>query len=186
MPFLGVVRDIHHALTAADVPYAIIGGVAASRAGAARNTGDVDILTDRTDWARVRSTVSDLFVFGEDHAQHRASGVAVDVLVAGDNEDLPFELPNPPDVREWDETAGAHFMRPRSLVVLKAAVHLSKLREHGAATAAKDIADVYAILSAQPGLFNSAELSDLPVEIAELLRRTLTEITASGVGGQAR
>lgn len=179
IPFIDVVRELAAALHQSATPYAIIGGVAAARAGGARTTGDIDILTEAAGWARFCGSRPPRFSFEGDFARHVASGITVDVLFAGDDWDLPFVLPRPQDVSEWDPQAEAWFMRPWELVVLKAAVHLAKLRQYGAATAAKDLADVHAILSAHPDLVPSraGELNELPSEIAGLLRRTLGEIS---------
>jgi hypothetical protein len=178
IPFLSLLRELNEALVAAETCYAVIGGVAAARAGGSRTTGDIDVLVDREGWGRFQATPHDNFTVGADWARHNSSGVSIDVLFAGDDWDLPFVLPVPEEVREWDERAGAWFMRPVHLLALKAAVHRSKLREIGAATAAKDLADVRAILESDPTLLAAQELKDLPAEIIELLHRTMDEIAA--------
>ena len=49
-------------------------------------------------------------------------------------------------VAEFDESLGANFISLHALVQLKTAVYLVKLREHGPTTAAKDLADVQALI----------------------------------------
>jgi hypothetical protein len=59
---------------------------------------------------------------------------------------MVIPMPDPRKVAEFDESLGANFIGLHALVQLKTAVYLDKLREHGPSTAAKDLADVQALI----------------------------------------
>ena len=160
VPFASVLADLHNWMGAHSVSYCVIGGVASARSGSARTTGDIDVLVSPHDWRHrdSRHCESDtVFETGQDWMRHVPSGTPVDVLFAHDDWELPFLLPAAAEVREWDDALGCWFMQPRCLLLLKAAVYQSKLEEFGRATAAKDLADVYSLLSADRSLCTVAD-----------------------------
>jgi hypothetical protein len=69
-------------------------------------------------------------------------------------------------------------MEPLRLLELKAAVHVSKRREFGEATAARDLEDVRAILAARPELAAPEALESLQPSVRALVARTAGEIEA--------
>ena len=179
IPFRSVIRALHGALEAAGVAYSIIGGVAVVRAGSVRTTGDIDILVRRDEWHAILARdvdESEVIEFGQDWADHRVSGVPIDVLFAGDDWELPFLMPNPEGVREWDDSAGAWFMKPAALLELKAAIYQSKLREYGASVAAKDLSDVSSLLASRPELRRPDRLERLHPSVRETVRQAVTEL----------
>ena len=181
IPFSSVIRDLHATLQAGGVTYAIIGGVAVARAGSSRTTGDIDLLLRREEWAGVLEAplqrgAHRRFELANDGATHKPSGVSIDILFAGDDWDLPFLLPDPGDVREWDRAAEAWFIKPARLLELKAAIYLSKMNEYGASVAAKDLYDVSALIAARPELRNTAQIEQFHPSIQETVRKTVVEI----------
>jgi len=177
LPFHEVLKDLHRWLSRNNVVYTVIGGVAVVRSGSSRTTGDIDLLVRQDEWNRLQETAPDSgFCVGPDWAKHDESGSPVDLLFAGDDWELPFLLPDPERVREWDPAVGAWFMRPAALLELKAAVYLSKQVEYGEATAAHDLADVTALLSANPELRDEALLKTLHPSVQELLETTRQEV----------
>jgi hypothetical protein len=59
---------------------------------------------------------------------------------------MVMKMPDPRKVGEYGEKKGAYFIGLHDLVQLKMAVYLSKLKEHGPATAAKDLGDVQGLM----------------------------------------
>ncbi len=180
IPFLPILRELHALLDDASVVYAVVGGVAVARAGGFRTTGDIDVLLRKEEWRGLVESAGSggVFRLGPDWAEHRASGVPVDLLFAGDDWELPFLLPDPASVREWDPVAGAWFMQPVRLLELKAAVHASKLREFGEATAAKDLADLRSLLEAEPKLGAPTVVASLHPSVREVVAKTIAEIAS--------
>ncbi len=97
-------------------------------------------MVDRDGWARAPAEAS-IAVEG-DGARDRTTGIAIDVLFPGDDWEMVIPLPEPSQVREYDEDLGAWFIAPAPLVAIKTAVYLSKLAEYGEELAAKDLTDV--------------------------------------------
>ena len=175
-PFATVVAELHRFLEGQGIIYAIVGGVAVARAGAFRTTGDIDILVRREEWQRLEKHCHLAFRIGPDWAVHRESTVPVDVLFSGDDWELPFLMPDPGEVREWDEKGGAWFMAPARLLELKAAVYLSKKNEYGPSTASKDLADVTALLEYRPELRGLEVLELLHPSVRETVRQAVVEL----------
>lgn len=177
LPFHEVLKALHRWLSRNTIVYTVIGGVAVVRSGSSRTTGDIDLLVRQVEWNRLRETAPDSeFCVGPDWAKHHESGTPVDLLFAGDDWELPFLLPDPEHVREWDPAVGAWFMRPAALLELKAAVYLSKKADYGEATAAHDLADVTSLLTANPDLRDEALLKTLHPSVQELLETTRQEV----------
>ena len=167
-PLMRTVRRLHAWLDGHGVAYCVVGGLAVVRAGWVRTTHDVDVLVDRDGWAAVPADAS-IAVEG-DSARDRTTGIAIDILFPGDDWEMVIPLPEPAQVREYDEDLGAWFIAAAPLVAVKTAVYLSKLAEYGAELAAKDLTDVVELLRADEDRV-AAILADAPFEVAPALRR---------------
>ncbi|MEX2442940.1 MAG: hypothetical protein WD492_05020 [Alkalispirochaeta sp.] len=176
LPFHGVLTELHQWLSRNNIVYTVIGGVAVVRSGSSRTTGDIDLLVRQEEWNRLQKSAAVQFQVGPAWAIHNDSGTPIDVLYAGDDWDLPFLLPDPEHVREWDPAVGAWFITPAALLELKAAVYLSKRSEYGDATAAHDLADVAALLSENRRLGKDAVLESLHPSVRDVIRTTLREV----------
>ena len=148
-PLMCTVRRLHAWLDGHGVAYCVVGGLAVVRTGWVRTTHDVDVLVDRDGWAAAPADAS-IAVEG-DSARDRITGIAIDILFPGDDWEMVIPLPEPAQVREYDEDLGAWFIAPAPLVAVKTAVYLSKLAEYGAELAAKDLTDVVELLRADEG-----------------------------------
>ena len=152
-PLLAVIADLIAWLKAEEVVGVVIGGLAASLLGRPRLTRDVDVLVvvDEGRWAGFLTTgakygfvprQSDTLTFARQSrvllVRHEPSGLDADVVFGS----LPFE-------REtvarsvWVEVSGVlvPLPRPEDLIILKAVAHRPQ-----------DLADIEAILAAQPRL----------------------------------
>ena len=167
-PLMRTVRRLHAWLDGHGVAYCVVGGLAVVRTGWVRTTHDVDVLVDRDGWAAAPADAS-IAVEG-DSARDRITGIAIDILFPGDDWEMVIPLPEPAQVREYDEDLGAWFIAPAPLVAVKTAVYLSKLAEYGAELAAKDLTDVVELLRADEGRA-AAILADAPSAVAPALRR---------------
>lgn len=175
-PLLETARALHRLLTAASVPYAIIGGLAVVRNGAVRTTHDVDILVRREDWQRVIPRLRERFEIHGDHASDRTNGVPVDVLFAGDDWDMVLPLPDPKAVAQLDRELGASFLGLADTLQLKTAVYLAKKGNEGIELAAKDLADVVALLQANPGRLSASTLAGFHPVVGRELKRILRKL----------
>lgn len=191
IPFGSVVGNVHKCLEAAGLTYAVIGGVAVARAGVYRTTGDIDLLLRREEWRRVveapeRGEIHPNFGVGYDWATHKASGLTINLRFSGEGWGLPFLLPDPAMVREWDVQAEAWFIRPASLLELKAAVYQSKLQEFGVSVAAKDLYDVSTLLSARQELRKAEMIDRMHRSVRETLRKAVADIEREEKSGPKR
>lgn len=175
-PLIETARRLHAGFSRAGVDYAIVGGLAVARNGAVRTTQDVDVLTERAGWQRIKQEAGADFDFGVDAATDRQNGVTVDFLFGGEDWDLPFALPHPSDVSELDAELGARFMDLRHLLELKCAVYLSKKAREGIELAARDLADVVALLQANRQRIDESLLSSMHTGVNEELRRIWARI----------
>lgn len=128
-----------------NLSYAVIGGMAVIRNGAARTTMDVDILTHRKDWERFKSLPEEVFKVEFDSAFDPDTEVDIDVIFPGDEWEMVIPVPDPDDVKEYDSELGAFFIDLPHLIELKTAVFMKKREEDGIEIAAKDLADVVAL-----------------------------------------
>jgi len=170
-PLIATARRLHALFASAGVPYAIIGGLAVARSGGFRTTHDVDVLTRREGWETVRRLSRDSLETTADGATDPETSVHVDVLFAGDDWHMVFPMPDPADRAEMDTALGARFLDLRHLLELKCAVYLSKLRLDGPEIAAKDLADVVALLDAHRDHPRQADLASMHPAVARALRR---------------
>jgi hypothetical protein len=165
-------RRLHAAFDRIGVGYAVVGGLAVVRNGAARTTLDVDILTTRSGWERFRqAAASGEFSTAADHARDAANAVEIDVIFSGDRWDMPFALPDPEQVSEFDAELGARFMSLARIIELKLAVYLEKLSEFGPEIAAKDLADATALVSANVVCLNAGYAESLHPSVREAFTR---------------
>jgi len=74
------------------------------------------------------------------------TGITIDILFADEDWEMVMDMPDPRTAGEYDEKKGACFIGLHDCVQLKMAVYLSKLKEHGPATAAKDLGDVQGLM----------------------------------------
>ena len=175
-PLLDTARKLHRLLTAKKIPYAIIGGLAVIRNGAARTTVDVDILVRRKDWMEIRSSLSGFFVFEVDAAVDRKTNVPVDFLYAGDDWEMFLPLPDPEDVAEFDESLQANFLTLLSNLELKTAIYLQKKRDEGIEIAAKDLADVVELLKSNRERLSDESFSGMHPQVHKELKRIRRKI----------
>ena len=91
----------HQLLDEAEIPHAVIGGVAVCLHGYQRNTVDLDLLIRADDVTSIRDILSKAgFVWDQQQAEFRtSSGISVQFLVAGDRAgaDSEVRLPDPAD-----------------------------------------------------------------------------------------
>lgn len=163
-------RRLHALFDSLGIPYVIIGGLAVVRNGAPRTTADVDILIRRESWQRLTAAAQEPFLLiGTDAMKDTANGVDVDVIFADDDWGMAIPLPDPEAVAEQDDELGARFMGLVSLLELKTAVYLQKKRDDGEEIAAKDLADIVALLQAHGEVTGALEGCN-PAVREELLR----------------
>ena len=141
------VRRFHALASVRELPYCVIGGMAVIRNGYPRTTMDVDILTVREAWQRLLPLEGDISSDGPESCRDKKTGVTIDILFSDEDWGMVIPMPDPGKVGEYDQELGARFIGLHALVQLKAAVYLGKLREQGANVAAKDLSDVYELIS---------------------------------------
>ncbi len=146
-PLMGVVRRFHTLSISRELPYCIVGGMAVIRNGYPRTTIDVDVLTSKEAWSKMLPLVGEISSQAIDDCVDRETGVTIDILFADEDWEMVIPMPDPRKVGEYDEELGARFIGLHDLVQLKMAVHLSKLQESGIEVAAKDLSDVYELMS---------------------------------------
>ncbi len=131
------------------------------------------MLVRRPDWDSVRVHAVAGFVFRQDDAGDEMNGVTIDILFAGDDPDMVVRLPDPLDVREWDESLDAWFINWRALVTRKTAVFLSKKLEYGVAVAARDLGDVAALVETHLEEIDDLFALPIPRQVKRVLKRTV-------------
>ena len=175
-PLIETIRILHRIFTAQSVDYAVIGGMAVVRSGAVRTTHDVDVLTTREGWSRIRSCDPEELETDNDPARCRQTGVEIDVLFAGDDWDMVFPLPQPSDVSEYDEELGANFVSLPDLLELKCAVYLRKRNKYGIELAAKDLADIVDLIRSNREKITDQFVSRLHPGVQEELARICRKV----------
>ena len=159
-PLLAAARRLHMICEERAIPYCIVGGLAVVRNGAVRTTEDIDFLTVRESWNHASPFPPDFIKTAEEACSDTRTGVSLDVLFAGDDWGMDFSLPDPRDVGEYDKELGAMFIRLLSLIELKCAIYLQKLRDEGIELAAKDLADVVELMRRNRGVISERSLDD--------------------------
>ncbi len=170
-PLITTIRRLHELFIDLDIPYAVIGGMAVVRNGAVRTTVDVDILTTRGGWNKVRvHNPRGLEVFS-DHAVDTETGVDIDVLFPGDDWAMKIPLPDPGEIGELDPLLGGYFSDLFHLIEIKTAVFIKKRDEDGIEVAAKDLADIVALTENNAERITEHFIQSLHPEVREEYRR---------------
>jgi hypothetical protein len=177
-PLLATARRLHACFSQQGVNYTIIGGLAVVRNGAVRTTVGVDVLVKKEDRQKVRAALSEDFTVGVDSARDRRNKVEVDFLYSGDEWGMIVPMPAPDEHSEFDGALGANFMGLRGLLELKTAVYLHKKKEEGIELAAKDLADVVALVQANLQAVDSRLLASLHPAIRRELQRIARKVRA--------
>ena len=185
-PLMEAVRRVHALSRSRRLPYCIIGGMAVIRNGYARTTMDVDILTYRAEWTKLLPLSGDISSEGVDRCVDNPTGVRIDVLFADDDWGMVMPMPDPRRTSEFDEELGANFIDLHALVQPKAAVYLDKLREHGPATAAKDLADVQALMTNNLGKFSIEVIRNYDPRVRKHCMKIFREVERVAMGKKRR
>ena len=178
-PLLDTLQRLHALFAQAEVPYAVIGGLAVIRNGAARTTHDIDILTRRQDWQRANAFLGSSFTVSVDHAVDTKNGVEVDVLFSGDYWGMLIPLPDPEKVAEYDPELGGCFLGLADILQIKTAVYLQKKRDEGIELAAKDLGDVVELLKHNRDALTASFYSSLHPVVSKELRRISRRVLKS-------
>lgn len=140
-----VASRCHQVLAAAEIPHAVMGGVAVCLHGYQRNTVDVDVLIRRVDSDPVRVVLErEGFAWNAKEKEFRSpSGIAIQFLLAGDRTgpESDVRLPDPSDDRTVTEIEGLPVLRLSRLIESKIACGLGNLRRTH-----KDFADVIELI----------------------------------------
>ncbi len=171
-PMMEVVRRFHALSGSLELPYCVVGGMAVIRNGYARTTMDVDILTFKDAWRKVLPLEGEIASDGFDNCVDRKTGVRIDILFCDEDWQMPIPMPDPRDVGEYDEELGARFIGLHALVQLKMAVHLAKLRESGIEIAAKDLSDVYELISRNLAMFSKEVIQNYDPRVGKRCMET--------------
>ena len=135
----------HAVLAAAQIPHAVVGGVAVCLHGYQRNTVDVDILVRKEDSLAIRENLQrEGFAWDDKEKEFSSpSGVTVQFLVAGDRAGSGSEvhLPDPSDASVITEIEGLPVLRLSKLIEAKIACGEGNLRRTH-----KDFADVVELI----------------------------------------
>jgi hypothetical protein len=120
----------------------------------------VDVLTLKDAWRKALPLKGEITSNGLDSCVDSTTGVTIDVLFCDEDRGMPMPMPDPRKVGEYDEELGARFIGLHALVQLKMAVHLAKLKESGIEVAAKDLGDVYELISRNLAEFSKEVMRD--------------------------
>jgi hypothetical protein len=136
----------HEILAQAEIPHAMMGGVAVCLHGYQRNTVDVDWLIRKEDAQAVRETLErENFTWNAKAKEFRSpSGIAVQFLLAGDRagKDSEVKLPDPADERVTTAIEDLPVLTLAKLIESKIACALGNLRR-----TYKDFADVVELVA---------------------------------------
>lgn len=144
-----VAQQCDRLLRDADVPHAIVGGVAVCLHGYQRNTIDVDLLIRRNDAESVRGILENAgYVWHADAAEfHSSEGIPVQFLFAeepaGNDRSYAVSMPDPDDDLATTEIEGLKVVSLARLIELKIACGLGNLRRTH-----RDLADVVELIAA--------------------------------------
>ncbi len=175
-PMMDVVRRIHALCSSRELPYCVIGGMAVIRNGYARTTIDVDVLTLKKSWLKALPIEGEIASEGIDNCLDKQTGIRIDIFFADEDWGMVIPMPDPRKVAEFDESLGANFISLHALVQLKTAVYLDKLREHGPATAAKDLADVQALIKNNLVKFSKEMFEGYDPAVGRLCLKAFNEV----------
>ncbi len=163
----------HEILADANIPHAVMGGVAVCLHGYQRNTVDLDLLIRSEDSAGVRESLErENYAWKEKDKEFQAPcGVAIQFLIAGERAGSSSEvkLPDPADERATTEMEGLPVLKLSKLIESKIACGLGNLRRTH-----KDFADVIELI-VQNQLYSSFARflhKSLRTTYRELVRRS--------------
>jgi hypothetical protein len=133
-------------LEAAEIPHAIVGGVAVCLHGYRRNTVDLDLLIRRSDQVRVKEALeASGYQWSSEHAEfHAPAGMPVQILLSGEKagKDAEVLLPDPDAPGATIAIEGLAVISLARLIEIKLACGLgSPRRTH------RDLADVVELIS---------------------------------------
>jgi hypothetical protein len=135
----------HRLLAAANIPHAVVGGVAVCLHGYRRNTVHLDLLIRKEDARLVRKTFeAEHYVWRTQNAEMQTpSGVAVQFLLTGDRAGAgsAVTLPDPADPQAITEIESLPVLRLAKLIDAKIACGLGNVRRTH-----KDFADVVELI----------------------------------------
>jgi hypothetical protein len=163
---------VHATLAEKRIDHAIIGGVAVCLHGYRRNTVDLDLLIRPEDGDTVRSVLEAEGIpwFAAEKEFRAASGVAIQLVMAGDSEGQgqPATFPDPADARHLTSIEGLPVLSLPQLIQAKLACGLGDLRRTH-----KDFADVVELIAIHhlDGSFARLLHKSVRKEFRELLRR---------------
>ena len=175
-PLLAALRRIDVLFEEHSVPYAVIGGLAVVRNGARRTTMDIDLLTSREGWQKIRDAAPGGLRTGPDNAIDTLTEVQIDILFDGDYWEMVIPLTKPEAIGEYDEELRAWFITLPRLLELKIAVYLKKLSEDGIEIAAKDLADVVALMEQNLGSIDDDFIYGIRFEVRDEFVRILQKV----------
>lgn len=136
-----VASNCQQALTEANIPYSVCGGVAVLLHGYQRNTVGLNLIIRNEDSANVRSVLQQAGMeWSDTHAEFRSPrGVAVQFLIAGERagRDSPVRLPDPHQPETTELRDGLPVVRLSRLIEMKIPCGLGNIRRTH-----KDFADV--------------------------------------------
>jgi len=139
-------QQCHNALRQANIPHAVLGGVAVCLHGYQRNTVDLDLLVRRDDASSIRRTLEGSgFEWRPMSSEfHSPGGIPVQLLMAGDRpgKDSEIALPDPRDPAAVVELEGLPVLSLEKLIETKLACGLSDLRRTH-----RDFADVVELIA---------------------------------------
>lgn len=135
----------HQVLAAAEIPHAVMGGVAVCLHGYQRNTVDVDLLVRKEDSEAIRKCLEreDYSWNAKDKEFSAPSGVAIQFLIAGERAGASSEVkfPDPADERTTTEIEELPVLKLSKLIESKIACGMGNLRRTH-----KDFADVVELI----------------------------------------
>ena len=175
-PLIETLRRIDDLFAKYSVAYAVIGGLAVVRNGAVRTTVDIDLLTSREGWQKIRDAAPEDLLTAPDHAADTKTGLQIDILFDGNEWEMVIPMTKPESVREYDEQLRAWFITLPKLLELKIAVYLKKLEDDGIEIAAKDLADVVALLENNLGSIDDAFIDKIRIEVRDEFIRILQKV----------
>jgi len=185
-PMMEVVRRVHSLCNSRKLPYCVIGGMAVIRNGYARTTIDVDVLTLKKNWLNALPIEGEIASDGIDNCMDKKTGVRIYILFADEDWGMVIPMPDPRKVAEFDQSLGANFIGLHALVQLKTAVYLDKLREHGLATAAKDLADVQALIKNNLTKFSKERIEGYDPAVQKQCMKTYNEVVREARSGKKK
>lgn len=171
-----VAQRCHRALSAAEIPYAVMGGVAVCLHGYQRNTVDLDLLLAPDQMAAAKTVLEQLGLTWDDQRieLRTSDGVAVQFLAAGEKagKGLQVVLPDPGDDTATSEIEGLRVLSLAKLIESKIACGQGNPRR-----TYRDFADVVELID-QHNLSRSFARTlhkDLRITFRELVLRARGE-----------